>query len=46
MKLYDDTLIILTADHGEAFYEHGYWDMHDRGRLTDRGSMRRSYISL
>ncbi|HUX06461.1 MAG TPA: sulfatase [Acidobacteriota bacterium] len=23
--LYDDTLIILTADHGEAFMEHGYF---------------------
>ncbi len=23
--LYDSSLIILTADHGEAFYEHGYW---------------------
>ena len=26
MKLYDDALIILTADHGEAFYEHGHWE--------------------
>lgn len=26
LKLYDNSLIILTADHGEAFYEHGYWD--------------------
>lgn len=24
--LYDTSLIILTADHGEAFYEHGYWE--------------------
>jgi arylsulfatase A-like enzyme len=23
--LYERSLIILTADHGEAFYEHGYW---------------------
>jgi arylsulfatase A-like enzyme len=23
--LYDDTLIVLTADHGEEFYEHGGW---------------------
>ena len=23
--LYDESLIILTADHGEAFYEHGHW---------------------
>jgi arylsulfatase A-like enzyme len=25
-KLYDDALIIVTADHGEAFYEHGHWE--------------------
>lgn len=25
MGLYDRSLIVLTADHGEAFYEHGYW---------------------
>jgi arylsulfatase A-like enzyme len=23
--LYDDALIIVTSDHGEAFYEHGHW---------------------
>ena len=23
--LYEDSLIIVTSDHGEAFYEHGYW---------------------
>jgi hypothetical protein len=23
--VYEDSLIILTADHGEAFYEHGSW---------------------
>lgn len=23
--LYDDTLIIVTSDHGEAFQEHGIW---------------------
>ena len=23
--LYDDTLIVVTADHGEEFYEHGGW---------------------
>jgi len=27
--LYDDTLIVLTSDHGEAFGEHGEW-MHGR----------------
>jgi arylsulfatase A-like enzyme len=24
-KLYDDALIIVTSDHGEAFYEHHHW---------------------
>ena len=24
MKLYDDTIVIVTADHGEAFWEHGF----------------------
>jgi len=23
--LYDDTLIVITADHGEEFFEHGGW---------------------
>jgi arylsulfatase A-like enzyme len=23
--LYDNTLIVITADHGEGFGEHGYW---------------------
>jgi arylsulfatase A-like enzyme len=27
--LYDETLIVLTSDHGEAFGEHGEW-MHGR----------------
>lgn len=27
--LYDSSLIIITADHGEAFYEHGHWQ-HSR----------------
>jgi arylsulfatase len=22
---YDDALIVVTADHGEAFWEHGFW---------------------
>ena len=22
---YDDSLIVVTADHGEGFYEHGFW---------------------
>ncbi len=25
LKLYDDALIVLTADHGEEFHEHGGW---------------------
>jgi len=25
MGLYDDTLVLLTSDHGEAFGEHGQW---------------------
>ena len=25
LGLYEDSLIIVTADHGEAFYEHGHW---------------------
>ena len=25
MGLYDRSLIIITADHGEAFYDHGHW---------------------
>ncbi len=24
MKLYDDTILIITADHGEAFWEHNF----------------------
>jgi arylsulfatase A-like enzyme len=25
MGLYEQSLIVLTADHGEAFFEHGHW---------------------
>lgn len=25
LKIYDRTMIIFTADHGEEFYEHGSW---------------------
>ena len=25
LDLYDDTLIVVVSDHGEAFYEHGMW---------------------
>jgi len=28
LELYDDSLIILTSDHGEEFYEHEAW-LHD-----------------
>jgi arylsulfatase A-like enzyme len=34
MKLYDSALIILTADHGEAFHEHGHWQ-HGQARVQD-----------
>jgi arylsulfatase A-like enzyme len=27
--IYDRSMIIITADHGEAFYEHGHWQ-HSR----------------
>ncbi|NLN93671.1 MAG: sulfatase [Candidatus Hydrogenedens sp.] len=26
LKLYDDTLIILTSDHGEEFWDHGHFE--------------------
>jgi arylsulfatase len=26
--VYDDALIVVTADHGEAFFEHGIWVGH------------------
>ena len=26
MGMYDSSLIIVTADHGEGFYEHGHWE--------------------
>ena len=26
LGLYDETLIVLTSDHGEEFYEHGSWE--------------------
>jgi len=29
MELYDASLIILTADHGEGLYDHGHWQ-HSR----------------
>jgi len=25
LNLYDDTMIIITSDHGEEFYDHGAW---------------------
>lgn len=25
LELYDDALILIVGDHGEAFYEHGWW---------------------
>jgi arylsulfatase A-like enzyme len=40
MDIYDDSLILLTADHGEAFLEHGHWEharpwRHDGPGLYD-----------
>jgi arylsulfatase A-like enzyme len=29
LGLFETSLIILTSDHGEAFYEHGYWQHSD-----------------
>jgi arylsulfatase A-like enzyme len=26
LGIYDDTLIVLTSDHGEEFFEHGSWE--------------------
>ncbi len=26
LGIYDDTLIVLTSDHGEEFHEHGSWE--------------------
>jgi arylsulfatase A-like enzyme len=26
LGIYDDTMIVLTSDHGEEFYEHGSWE--------------------
>jgi arylsulfatase A-like enzyme len=34
LQLYDKSLIVLTADHGEAFYEHDHWE-HARPWLHD-----------
>jgi arylsulfatase len=28
LGLYDDALIVVTSDHGEAFFEHGVWVGH------------------
>jgi arylsulfatase A-like enzyme len=25
LDIYDDTMVVLTSDHGEEFYEHGSW---------------------
>jgi arylsulfatase len=32
--LYDTSLVVVTGDHGEAFFEHGYWE-HGRPWLGD-----------
>ena len=35
MGLWQDAYVILTADHGEALYEHGYWDHGFSAHHTD-----------
>ena len=35
MKLIKNTIIILTADHGEELYDHGYFDRFGTGNLYD-----------
>lgn len=35
-KLYDNTLIIFTSDHGEEFGEHGIWGMHSHTLFNDQ----------
>jgi len=35
LNLYDNTMIIITSDHGEEFYEHNGW-LHDHS-LYDEG---------
>jgi len=35
-KLYDNTLIIFTSDHGEEFGEHGTWAMHSHTLFNDQ----------
>jgi len=35
-KLYDNTLIIFTSDHGEEFGEHGAWAIHSHTLFNDQ----------
>lgn len=35
-KLYDNTLIIFTSDHGEEFGEHGIWATHSHTLFNDQ----------
>jgi arylsulfatase A-like enzyme len=35
-KLYDNTLIIFTSDHGEEFGEHGSWAIHSHTLFNDQ----------
>lgn len=35
LGLYDDALIVFTADHGEEFHEHGGW-VHSRTLYTEQ----------
>ena len=35
--LFDDTLFVFTADHGEYMGEHGYWSHHPPGHVQITG---------
>ncbi|NIM15046.1 MAG: sulfatase-like hydrolase/transferase [Candidatus Aminicenantes bacterium] len=35
-RLYDNTLIIFTSDHGEEFGEHGIWATHAHGLFNEQ----------
>lgn len=35
-KLYDNTLVIFTSDHGEEFGEHGIWATHSHALFNEQ----------
>ena len=35
-KLYDNTMIIFTSDHGEEFGEHGIWALHSHTLFNEQ----------